>query len=257
MTGVETGMPTPRRLLDIALVVAAFAAPLRAQDDTLDTGRHRHRHREPTEFERRSAGSIAFIQMRPTGDLGRNIGFGYGGVATGLFRLDHAGALSLRGDLGLLGYGHESKRAPLSPTIGGRIQVDLSTTNGIFAGSLGPQLTVPRGIVRPYVHAGWGFQLFFTESSVGGSDNSFDFADTMNHSDWTSTWTTGGGVYVPLHSGRVPVLLDLGATYFTGGHATYLKRGGIEDLPDGQIRLHTMQSDTRLMLVRLGVKIGG
>ena len=111
-------------------------------------------------------------------------------------------------------------------------------------------------IVRPYVNAGAAFQVFFTESTVDGADDSQSFANTTNQSDGTPAFTTGGGVYVPLHYGRVPVLLDLGATWYTGGRASYLKPGSIEDLPNSEIRVTPIESATPFVLMRLGVKIG-
>jgi hypothetical protein len=50
--------------------------------------------------------------------LQQNIGFGYGVDGAYQFRLDKAGAISIRGDLGFLGYGRESFHVPLSSTIG-------------------------------------------------------------------------------------------------------------------------------------------
>src|SRR5437016_4009077 len=70
----------------------------------------------PSAFERRASGAITAWVMQPTGELRQNIGAGIGFGGAGLFRLDHAGALALRVDLGIGGYGSESKRVPLSPT---------------------------------------------------------------------------------------------------------------------------------------------
>jgi hypothetical protein len=213
-------------------------------------------HRSPSAFERRSSGSIAFVQGRPLGDFQKNVGFGYGGTGTYVFRLDDAGAFSLRADGGVLGYGYESFHAPLSSTIGGRIQVKVSTTNYIIPLSIGPQIAWPRGKFRPYAHAGIAAQIFFTESSVEGTDDTGDVASTTNQSDGTPSWVLGGGVYMPVYEGRTNVSIDLGAQYFTGGHAQYLRPGSITDLPGAQIRIDPLESDTHMLLVRLGVRIG-
>lgn len=212
--------------------------------------------RAPSEFERRSSGSIAFVQSRPMGDFQKNIGFGYGGTGTYVFRLDDAGAFALRADGGVLGYGYESFHAPLSSTIGGRIQVKVSTTNYIIPLSIGPQIAWPHGKFRPYANAGIATQIFFTESGVEGTDDSGDFANTTNQSDWTSSWVLGGGVYMPVYTGKTNVAIDLGAQYFTGGHARYLRPGSITDLGNAQIRIDPLESDTHMLLVRIGVRIG-
>jgi opacity protein-like surface antigen len=239
-----------RRLRNAALILLAAASPVFAQDSTRAVIVH-----VPSQFELRSAGSIAFIQSRPNGALGNNIGFGYGVNAAYLFRLDSAGWLSLRFDGGFLQYGSESKRVPLSNTIGGRILVDVSTDNNIVPLSLGLQLGAPRGRVRPYVNAGLGGQFFYTQSHVEGSDDNYEFASTTNQWDNTGSWVGGGGVYIPLNEGRTKVMLDIGAQYVSGGRARYLKPGSIQDLPNNQIQITPMESETHMTLVRIGVKV--
>ena len=242
-----------------AMLLAASAAPvasLLAQDTSTCHCVIIHDQRGPNAFERRSSGTLSFMQSRPQDALAGNIGLGYGVNGAYLFRLDDAGVFALRADAGFLQYGRESKRVPLSSTIGGRIQVDVSTSNYLVPLSIGPQITWPKGAVRPYANGGIGGQFFFTQSSVEGSDDFGSFANTTNQWDKTFMWVAGGGVYVPLYQKRFNVLLDVGAQYVNGGRARYLKPGSIEDLPDSQIRITSMESETHLVLVRLGVKIG-
>jgi opacity protein-like surface antigen len=245
------------RLFGIALgtLLAGAAQAARAQDSTTCHCRSTPVRPEP-EFVRRSSGGVAFIQSRPLGAFGANIGFGYGAEGTYLFRLDRRGILSLRGDVGIADYGNESKQVPLSSTIGGRVQVRVSTNNYLVPMSIGPQLTWPTGGVRPYVNAGIGGQAFYTESHVDGVNDSNDFGRTTNQSDFTSSWSAGGGVYVPLSERHVKVLLDLGVQYYAGGQASYLRPGSIVDLPDSQIAIVPLHSETHLLLARVGVKIG-
>jgi hypothetical protein len=237
------------RIASAALVSAVALSSTGAQNSGT-SGEH-----IPNEFERRSSGSIAFTQSRPLGDLQQNIGFGYGVDGAYQFRLDQSGALSLRADLGFLGYGQESFQTPLSETIGGRIQVNVRTTNYLLPMSIGPQLTWPKGSVRPYANVGVGSQFFFTESSVDGT-NDDNIASTTNYSDWTSTWIAGGGLYLPVYEKTTKVLIDLGVQYVAGGRARYLRPGSIQDLPNAQIAITPLESDTHLLLVRLGVRIG-
>lgn len=230
-------------------VTAAALLPL------LSIGVHAQ-DRAPTEFARRSSGSFAIVQSRPQGDFARNIDFGYGASGAYLYRLDRAGFFSLRADAGMLQYGHESKQVPLSETIGGRIQVRVSTVNYLMPLTIGPQIAWPRGPVRPYAHAGIGGQFFFTQSSVQGSSDSYDFANTTNQHDATGTWMAGAGVLLPISERRVKVSADLGAQYLAGGRAQYLRPGSIQDLPNAQIRITTLESETHMVIVRLGVRIG-
>ncbi|HEY4132448.1 MAG TPA: hypothetical protein VGM50_17690 [Gemmatimonadaceae bacterium] len=191
--------------------------------------------------------------MRPLGELAQNIGFGYGATGTYVLRLDHSGILGLRADVGFTGYGEESESVPLSSTIGGRIRVDVTTTNYMVPFTIGPQLTIPIGRVRSYVNAGFGGQVFYTESKVNGDDDSFSFANTTNQSDITHTWVVGGGLYLPVYEGRPRVLVDLGAQYYTGGRAQYLRPGSIQDSP--QFQINPLESDTRMLLIRIGAHI--
>src|SRR4051812_23046742 len=174
----------PRTHLMLAALLLGAAGPLVAQDST-GCACPLH-HRAPNAFERRSSGTFAVIQSRPQGQFGENVGLGYGGSAAYLFALDHRGIVSLRADAGFLQYGNESKRVPLSPTIGGRIEVKLSTSNYIVPVMFGPQVTWPKGPVRPYVNGGVGGQFFFTQSHVDGDDGQFSFANTTNQHDATA-----------------------------------------------------------------------
>ncbi|HEX7091058.1 MAG TPA: hypothetical protein VF192_13030 [Longimicrobiales bacterium] len=201
------------------------------------------------------AGGGLFI-AEPVGEFDDyiDVGFGIGGHL--LVRLDPAGALSLRVDGGFVNYGRETRTVCLSPTIGCRILVDLTTSNDIVFGSIGPQLMVPSGPVRAYVNAGAGFSYFATTSSVRGTSESDDFASTRNFDDATFAWSTGGGLYIPLTIGSSSVSIDLGARYLSNGEVEYLREGDIEDHADGSITLHPTRSEANLVVWQVGVSIG-
>src|SRR5689334_396837 len=96
-----------------------------------------------TDFVRRSSLSFSVNQTRPQGELGRNIGFGYGVSGAYLFRVDRSGVLSIRADIAGVEYGNEWKHVPFSETVGGRVQVNVRTSNYIVPMSFGPQLAWP------------------------------------------------------------------------------------------------------------------
>ena len=137
-------------------------------------------------------------QSRPLGGLSDNIGFGYGLNAAYCAAADHAGYLSLRTDAGFVDYGSEvvpraaqhHGRRPHSGQ-GFDEQLHRSAEHRTTAGDA-------NGTDSPYVNGGIAAQIFFTESGVEGSDDSYDFANTTNQHDWTSTGR-GGGVYVPIY----------------------------------------------------------
>jgi opacity protein-like surface antigen len=235
-----------------ALLLGVVAAPAAAQDTTtpvpLDRG--------PSELARRSSASLTVVQSRPQGSFGRNVGFGYGLDGAYLLRLDDAGVWSLRVSAGVLSYGDESRRTPLSESVGGRVLVDVKTNNYIAPMSIGPQITWPTGWFRPYVNAGVGGQAFFTESRVEGTNDLVAFASMTNHSSFAASWALGGGVYMPVYAGKTKVQLDLGLQYLNGGRTRYLAPGSITDLPGAQISVTPLESDTHLVMVRFGARIG-
>ena len=237
---------TRAALLSLLVAASAAAQGAASSDSTTTLG---------AELLRRSSASIAVVQSRPQGAFGERVGLGYGAGGAYLFRLDDAGMWSLRADAGIMTYGGESRRSMLSESVGDRVQVRVETSNYIVPVLFGVQVARPNGAVRPYVNAGAGWLAFFTESSLRGTSDIIDFASTTNHSAWAPAWAIGGGVAMPVHSGRTSVQLDLGAQYVAGGRARYLTEGSIVDLPGGAIRVTPVESATHLVVVRVGARI--
>jgi hypothetical protein len=240
------------RRLPTAIALGALPAALAAQGPYDVT-----RIPEPR-FQAGAALTIA----QPVGQFGQYVANGVGLGAHGLMRFGGSGAFALRVDGSFVQYGRETKRVVLSPTVGGRIRVDLTTSNNIAWLGVGPQLMVPSGPVRPYVNGAVGFSYFATESSVQAPDDGDDgvndglFRNT-NLSDATFSYGGGGGVLIPLGTGRgTKVFLDLGARFHNNGRARYLREGGIEDLPNGDVRLHPIDSNANLWTYHLGVSVG-
>ena len=110
--------------------------------------------------------------------------------------------------------------------------------------------------MRPYVNAGVGGQGFLTESSAESTSDGSVIASTSNQSSFAAAWTTGAGIYVPIRAGRASVQLDLGMQYVNGAESRYLAPGSITDLPGGQINISTLKSNTHLVVLHLGARIG-
>ena len=199
-----------------------------------------------------AGGGLNFAQ--PVGEFADHVNGAGGGSAFVVLGLDRAGVFGLRMDGGFLIYGHERKRVPLSNTVGGRIQVDLTTDNNIALLGIGPQITAPSGPVRPYLNGTAGLAYFFTQSNVSGSRNdASSFATTENYRDPTFAWTGGAGVYIPLSARRTPVMLEIGAKFQGNGRARYLKEGSIQDNPDATISFTPIESETNFVSYHLGV----
>ncbi len=166
---------------------------------------------------------------RPQGTFGENTGTGYGVGAGFLLRMEPSSTLNWRTDLGVVTYGSSSRRIPLSGT-GGLIQLELNTTSSIFSFVTGPQLLGPTGRIMPYVSLLGGFSVFWTSSSVEGSNNENDpFASSTNSSDVVMAYGAAAGLYIKVKDGRHPVRLELGARALRHDNASYLNNDRVRD----------------------------
>ena len=209
--------------------------------------------------EPRIMGGLSFDIGQPNGSFNRYVDEALGIGAHGLYRVGRSGALAVRLDGGFLNYGRETTRVALSSTVGGRIMVDLTTTNNIAWLGVGPQLMAPSGVVRPYANGIAGLSYFATTSSVQGTHaDDVPFARTTNYDDTQFSWGGGAGVLVPVNTGaRTQVFLDFGARYHDNGrNVRYLREGGIHDVPNGDVRLDVIHSRADLITYHLGVSIG-
>jgi hypothetical protein len=178
-----------------------------------------------------------------------DLGWGGGGY---LLYHPRGGPLGIRFGATYLIYGSQTHRYPLVPGIA----VDVTTRNQIAQFSLGPQVTVGRGVVRPYGFGAIGGSFFWTNSSVEGSDqNNQPFASTTNYHDGTFSSEIGGGVLVRLSAGRVPVLLDAGLRYLNNGRVTYVTKERVT-ISGNQLLVDPVDSEANLLVYHLGVAIG-
>jgi hypothetical protein len=246
-TGIRTGL-----LGTAATLILATGAPdLHGQwrDDGFREGR-----------DIPSAGwfSVSFITADPLGEFGELVDVGLGAELEGNLALTRDGAVSLRGDVGFIVYGHERSSVCLAPPVGCRINVDLTTSNSIFFAGIGPEFVAPTGALRPYVNASAGFSYFVTHSSLDDDDwdGDDDFGTTRNFDDFVGAFRVGGGLRARLRGGANPILLDLGVQYHRNGTAEYLREGDIVDHPDGSITLFPNRTEADLMVYRIGVTFG-
>lgn len=202
----------------------------------------------------RMEAGAAFEYAQPIGDFRQNVRQGFGGAGHFVLGLDSQSIIGIRVDAGFINYGNDTHYVPFSSSVRGII-VREETSNNIFVASVGPQLTLPVGRVRPYVNAGIGLAYFYTQTSLATDDNSQQIAQTTNYSDNSLVYTGGAGFNIPLTSGGSPISLDLGARYNSVASARYLTKGDIMDDPNSQFGIIITPHETPADFIayRLGV----
>ncbi|MFC1791549.1 hypothetical protein ACFL0I_03685 [Gemmatimonadota bacterium] len=203
----------------------------------------------------RAGVGINFVVGQPMDEFADFVEAAYGGELMGRFALDPTGILSLRGDLGFMIYGYDSKRVCFQG-IGCRVEARLKTSNNIFYGGIGPELALPLAWARPYANAFMGFGYFNTSSSLESLWGDQDSFTTENFGDGTFSWGAGWGLELNVNRGGIPVYLDFGARYHHHGVMEYLTEGDLVDNPDGSVTVYPNRTEANLISYRFGVTIG-
>lgn len=190
----------------------------------------------------------AFSVGVPVGELDDNIDAGFGLNLNGVWA-PRGGPLGLRLDAWGVFYGSESFHVTRSPEFA-RVPLEGETTNWLGGFTVGPQLMVRSGPVRPYAYGFAGLGYFATESEIRGEGDFDAFATATNHDDATFAWGGGAGVLVPFgrHWG-----LDVGVRYVANGEASYLTEGDLVEDGEGGVDLFPRRTDANLFEVRVGV----
>jgi hypothetical protein len=189
------------------------------------------------------------INAQPLGDFRRYVQSGWGGGGDARFFPGRQRALSLRADFSVLVYGRQRTRECFGT--GCRIEIDITTSNNIISGMVGPELQAPSGVVRPYVNVMAGITSFITQSSADGESGNDNVFETTNLRDNLFAAVAGGGVRVPLGS---QVTLDLSARRHYNGNARYLTR---DSFGDGTLATPIVrQSEVNMWTYAVGVAFG-
>ncbi len=214
--------------------------------------------RRRSRLAQRFLGGLTLSVSQPVGPFRRFAGVGFGVTANGVAGIDGSGILGLRVEGGAQNYGRFStpfQQNGLLFSIPGR-QV---TSNDIYWGAIGPQLSVPLGPVRPYGFATVGIANFSTTSRLlgAGLDGAGQqFVRSTDLSNWSTTQALGGGlrVRVARQSGTA-VHLDLSARRHYVRSARFLSTGAVP----GQTALNLLSTQGRADFVtyNVGFSVGG
>ena len=134
------------------------------------------------------------------------------------------------------------------------------TSNDIYWGAIGPQLSVPLGPVRPYAFGTVGVANFSTTSRIiglgldGRQSQSLDISDLRNYA---TTRGYGGGMRFRIPRGleRTPLSVDLGARAHLIRSAQYLVPGALSANTDPTLAARRGQAN--FVTYYLGVSAGG
>ena len=158
------------------------------------------------------------------------------------------GPLRFRLDASAEIYGSQTQRVAVSSRLN-RITAEQVTHNWIGSLTVGPEVTLGRGMVQPYLH-GFGGVSYFVTSTDARLGYDYPFASATNHEDTTVTWGGEGGLRFAV--GR-DLALDVGARYAGHGRVTYLAEGDLRDLPGG-VTFATRRSEPRVLELRVGLR---
>ncbi len=246
-----------RRAVDaIAVRSDAFRDSVNAALGAMDFDYQGPRRR--SRVAQRFLGGLTLTVSQPVGPFRRVAGTGFGLTANGVAGIDPGGILGLRVEGGAQNYGRFSApfetRSALLGAPGRQV-----TSNDIYWGAIGPQLSVPLGPVRPYGFATVGIANFATTSRLLGAGidgTSREFVRSTDLSNWSTTQALGGGLRVRVaRQNGTPVHLDLGARRHYIKSARYLTPGAIP----GETAFGLLSTSGRADLVtyHVGVSVGG
>jgi opacity protein-like surface antigen len=190
-------------------------------------------------------GDLAITQ--PKGELAGYISSGGGLSFSALVRLERQGLLFARFEGGGAIYGTDTRRFSYAFR-----SFELETNNEIQWFSVGPEVMVPGGPLRPYVGAAYSLTRFRTSSTITERSTNEEYDSVDHASDFTTGWVFGGGFYIPFGS-RSSFAAKIGAKYHIGGEANFVRE---EDVRDARIEADTFpmsRSKADFVLWQIGI----
>jgi hypothetical protein len=211
----------------------------------------------------RLQGGADFVQGFAVGDFRQRVNL----AAGGLFQLDVGlgdSIFSVGGEVGMMGYGHESRKVDVSSLIpdipGATLTVNTDNTMVLLHARLRAQRKTGRW--RPYADALVGGNWISTDTSldctatgINGTSGSCDAPSATNAEDFLFSVGAGGGVMIAFTPRPAVPRLDLSFRYLRGGKGTYLTKGAIHR--EGSIAtVDLSRSRTDMVAFYVGAVVG-
>lgn len=166
-------------------------------------------------------------------------------------------------ELGFVNFGTDTRVEPWSSTIPD-LKMNVDNNYNLAQGMLIARFQPPNGNFKPFVEGVFGFNYFFTETSVSsrsGSNAYEPIASDTNYEDTTYAYGLGGGVHVQLYQWTEErekghprrIYLTLSSRYTIGGEAEYLTKGSITITPERHVIYNPSTSRTNMLKFSLGV----
>jgi hypothetical protein len=211
----------------------------------------------------RVGGALAVVASQPLGEFRQNARWGFGGDGAVTLAADRRGILSLRAEGSVVGYSAgRSQFLAAVGSFGQQAVLEEEARNHIATFSVGPQLAVPTGRVRPYAAATVGLTYFSTattirvpgEETTTGQPITLDQQTNFSHTGRTVGGV--GGVLVPLTALGLNLgaaMLDVGVRYQRNAHARFVRPGDVRLNETTAPSIATSEGEANVLSYRVGV----
>jgi hypothetical protein len=210
----------------------------------------------------RFGGALAAVASQPLGDFRQNAKWGFGGDGAVTLAVDRRGILALRGEGSIVAYSAGRREFAAAVGFGAQVVLEEEARNRISTWSIGPQLTVPAGPVRPYAAGTVGLAHFSTATTirVPEYETSTGRAETLdartNFSHTGKTVGGVGGVLVPLAVLGLDLgsaMLDVGVRYQRNPRARFVRPGDVRLNATTSPDITTSEGEANVLSYRVGV----
>ena len=210
----------------------------------------------------RFGGALAAVASQPVGEFRQNAKWGFGGDGAVTLAVDRGGIFSLRGEGSIVGYSAGRSEFVASVGFGQQVLLEEKATNHISTWSIGPQLAVPTGPVRPYVAGTIGLAHFSTATTISvpreetstGQPYTLDQRTNFSHTGRTVGGV--GGVLVPLTALGLNLgaaMLDVGVRYQRNAHARFVRPGDVQLNETATPSITASEGQANVLSYRVGV----